>query len=214
MFYLRYHVTPTATHPEHGVLGEGYVCCWIERETVAEAEELARTEIVADNWDIIAQHAADTVTEADYPDAEDEDRDYYQQALTDGEVFVFHTSPRHPAYWVQATAQQATQPGIAEAHFLLLGDALVEDGEDVAVPDFWNEARREFARNAARTAIAEAGWTLIAITADQPCGPEDLPEEMQDYYDATEEDGSCLVFVNTTDGEAGAAGENPSGSPD
>ncbi|MDB5310239.1 MAG: hypothetical protein JWO38_4441, partial [Gemmataceae bacterium] len=99
MYYLRYSVIPAEDHPEREELGEGIVNCWIERDTLAEADQLARQDIRKEKWDVLEREAGEVVTGTDYD--EDDDRvTYYRQALTDKEVFVYHHCPRYPVYWV------------------------------------------------------------------------------------------------------------------
>ncbi len=205
MFFLRYSAFPTELHPEYNLLGEAFICCWIDEPTLAAADKVARRDIENQLWRIHEREAGEKVTEANY--AEDDDwLEYYRQALTDKTVYLFHESPRFPVYWVVANVQQGEE--VAEAHYFLLGASLIDEDESVAVLGFWKGARRRTALDAARTAIAEAGWKLLEIVSDKPCGREDLPEEMHLYYDETEENGAALVFVHDAqDGQPDPGGD-------
>jgi hypothetical protein len=204
MFFLRFSIRPAESHPEHGVLGEGLVNCWINRPTLSTADRVARTEIKRRGWEILEREVAEEVTADDYDD-EDGWREFYEQALKDREVFDYHLSPRFPVYWVVASVERGSPPEAAEAHYFLCGDQLTDEGESVAVPDFWNEYRRQTAQDAARAAIAEAGWAVTGIVSHQPCGRGDLPEELRFYYDEAEDAGACIVFVH--DGDEPTEGE-------
>ena len=195
MFFLRYLAVPARDHPEHGVLGEAFVCCWVVRKTLVGAERAARRNLRAERWHVLGRDAAHAVSAADYP-AGDEWRAFHDQALTDGEVYLFHTSPRFPVYLVVAAVERRTPRQAAEAHYFISGESLVGEGRNVAVPNFWSKARRQRARKAARDAIAEAGWNVLRVVSEQPCGQTDLPEDFRRYYDEAEEAGACLVFVH------------------
>jgi hypothetical protein len=196
MFFLRYNAIPGKAHPEREVLGDAFVCCWVERKTLAEADKVARRNIKHEKWEILERDAAEKVTEADYEEGDDW-LEFYLQALTDKEVYVFHTSPRYPVLRVIAAVERRAPREVAEAHYFLSGESLVGEGGDVAVPNFWNAVRRQLALKAAREAIAEAGWKVTRVVFEQPCGQRDLPEDFHGYYDEAEEVGSCLVFVRT-----------------
>jgi len=48
---------------------------------------------------------------------------------------------------------------------------------------------------AARDAITGEGWQVAGQLAGRPCGTRDLPEDLVEFYDGAEDDGSCLVFL-------------------
>src|SRR6516162_8705769 len=107
MYFLHYRVIPAKANPERDCLGEGLVCCWIERPSLAEADRVARREIRGRKWQILERETAEQVTAEDY--AEDlEWQQYYEQALLDKEVFLYHVSPRFPVYWVSAIVEQGS----------------------------------------------------------------------------------------------------------
>jgi hypothetical protein len=205
MYFLRYSAFPTEAHPEYAVLGEAFICCWIEQPTLAAADKQARENITTQHWRITERDAAAKVKDSDY--AEDDDfRQYYEQALTDKDVCIYYLSPRFPVYWVVANVHQGEE--VAEAHYFVTGESLVDEDENVAVPNFW-VGRRDMVLTAARDAITEAGWKILAIASDKPCGREDLPEEMHFYYAETEENGATLVFMHDgEDGQAEAPGQS------
>lgn len=194
MFFLRYVAVPAKRHPEHEVLGEAFVCCWVERKTLATADRVARRNMKAELWDVLERDAAHAVFASNYPEG-DEWRAYYDQALIDKEVYVFHTSPRFPVYWIIATARRGPRE-TAEAHYLISGESLLGKHHEVAVPNFWNLIRRHRALKAARDAIAAAGWAVTRVVSEKPCGQSDLPSDFHRYYDEAEEVGACLVFVH------------------
>jgi hypothetical protein len=200
MFFLRYVAPPGQTHPERAVLGDAYICCWVDRKTLATADRVARRQIKRKKWEILERDAREKVTEQDYEEGDDW-LDFYRQALTDGDVYVFHTSPRYPVFCIVASVKRLKQNRveIADAHYFVAGNSLVKEDELVGVPNFWNAVRRQLALRAAREAIVNAGWKVTRIVSEQPCGQRDLPEDFHSYYDETEKLGACLVFVRTRD---------------
>jgi hypothetical protein len=205
MFFLRYSIVPTESHPGFAVLGEGLVNCWINRPTLTTADRAARADIKRSGWEVLERETAEEVTEDDYDD-EDGWREYYRQALTDREVFVYHTSPRYPVYWVVVAVSRGEPPEDAEAHYFLCGEQLLGEGERTDSPDFWDDFKRQTAQDAASAAIAEAGWTVTRIVSHRPCGSRDVPEELRFYYEEAEDSGACIVFVH--DGEDAQGGES------
>jgi hypothetical protein len=193
MYFFRFVVFPAAAHPEREKLGEGLALCWIDRPTELEADAVARTEIGREAWDIVERESVETVTEADYPDPDDEMREFYDQAVTEGEVLVFVTSPRFPVYWVTAAVEQGDPVAAGVAHYFVSGDAVRDDEDDVYDPDFWAGDRAQAALDAAEKDLAEAGWVLVRVLDQRPCAASDVPGELVDFFDEAEETGSCLV---------------------
>lgn len=198
MYFLRYHARPAAEHPEAGRVGAASVVCWIDRPSLDEADAAARADIEGQHWEVLDRDAGEEVSAEDYgPD--DEWRANYEQALTDREVYVYHTSPRFPVYWVSGTAIQGSPPETAEVHYFLCGDAVADDVDDLYDPVFWAGARGQSAVDTAQEMVEGEKWTVAGPLTGRPCGVQDLPEELVEYYDEAEEDGSCLVFLR--DGE-------------
>jgi hypothetical protein len=92
MHYLTFLAVPTPDAKEFHDAGGAYVSCWIRNEDRQDAEQRARDLIQDYGWTVESLEEGSTVTSADYgPD--DEDREFYEQALTEGEVLVFNTWP-------------------------------------------------------------------------------------------------------------------------
>ena len=92
MYLLTYHVQPNPHNPEHEEIGGAYVNCYIEADTFEEADFIAKGDLEKNQWRILELDDARIVSREDYAD-EDEDLEFYQQALIDKEVFVFHMYP-------------------------------------------------------------------------------------------------------------------------
>ena len=81
---------PDTEHAES--YGGAHVSCWIKDQTVRNAPHIARGWIEENGWivDTIEEHYP--ITEEDYSVPSDS-LQYFEQAQTDGEVFVFHVFP-------------------------------------------------------------------------------------------------------------------------
>jgi hypothetical protein len=199
MYYLEYRVLPDTNNPRRDQLGEGRVCCWIDRPSLTEADRVARRSIGSEHWEVLERARGEQVTKADH--AEDEEwLAHFRQALIDKEVFVFNLSPRYPVYWLTASVTSPFSAATAEAHYFLAGDSILEEGEDLYDPGFWSEELEQVAETVADEEIADAGWEMTAVTKKRPCGRGDVPANLIPYYDEAEEEGSCLVFLHE-DGE-------------
>jgi len=93
MYYLTYLAVPTPDAKEFHDSGGAYVSCWIQNADRQDAEQRARDLIQEYGWSVESLEDGTTVTSADYT-GDDEDREFYEQALAEGEVLVFNTWPR------------------------------------------------------------------------------------------------------------------------
>src|SRR5262245_23378657 len=65
MFYLQYRVLPSSGNPRREQLGEGLVCCWIDRPTLRQADRVARRAIQRENWEVLEREFGEAAGEAD-----------------------------------------------------------------------------------------------------------------------------------------------------
>jgi hypothetical protein len=93
MFFFTFLAVPTPEAQEFQDSGGAYVSCWIQGDDRQEAEQRAADLIDEYGWSVEALEEGSTVTGAAYG-PEDEDREFYEQALVEGEVLVFTTWPR------------------------------------------------------------------------------------------------------------------------
>jgi hypothetical protein len=93
MFLLTYLAVPTSGAKEFHEAGGAYVSCWIQNQERQAAEQRATDLIQEYGWSVEGLEEGAIVTGADY-DRDDEDREFYEQALIEGEVLVFNTWPR------------------------------------------------------------------------------------------------------------------------
>lgn len=93
MFFFTFLATPTEDAKEFHESGGAYVNCWIQSGDRHEAERRASDLIQEYGWSVEALEEGAIVTGDAYDDDE-EDREFYEQALVEGEVLVFNTWPR------------------------------------------------------------------------------------------------------------------------
>ncbi|HBL29456.1 MAG TPA: hypothetical protein DD490_21700 [Acidobacteria bacterium] len=93
MFLLTFQAVPTPDAKEFHDAGGAYVSCWMQNQDKDDAEERARELIEDYGWEVESLEEGAVVTGADYEE-DDEDREFYEQALVEGEVLVFNTWPR------------------------------------------------------------------------------------------------------------------------
>lgn len=93
MYLLSYLASPTPDAKEFHDAGGAYVSCWIQSQDREEAEKRATQLIEEYGWSVESLQEGSVVTGADYA-GDDEDREFYEQALVESEVLVFNTWPR------------------------------------------------------------------------------------------------------------------------
>jgi hypothetical protein len=93
MFYFTYLAAPTPDAKEYADSGGAYVDCWIQSSDRSEAEARAAELIREYGWAVEALEEGTIVTSQDYQE-DDENREFYEQALMEQEVLVFNTWPR------------------------------------------------------------------------------------------------------------------------
>jgi hypothetical protein len=93
LFYLCFEVTPKPDSPHAQRWGGAFVNCWIDRASFQKAERVARRHIEKQGWSMSKLDEAREIIVGEYDD-EAPGKDYFEQALVDGEVFVFYTWPK------------------------------------------------------------------------------------------------------------------------
>ena len=92
MYFLLFEATPRRSAKADSAAGGAFVACWIERPTRRRAVADARTLIEAQGWIVGKPDEAYEVDESTYPPGKN-GREYFQQALIDKQVLVFHVYP-------------------------------------------------------------------------------------------------------------------------
>jgi hypothetical protein len=103
MIFARYNCIPGKRHPDIERVGETYANCWLRVRSFSEAKKIAEKNIRGQNWQILNLDEIWRIPKGHYQ-TEDDGLPYYEQALIDKEVYVFHQSPKHPVYCVNFEA--------------------------------------------------------------------------------------------------------------
>ena len=93
LFIVTLTARPTRQLEGFAELGGAHVNCWIEANSGADAVAQAEAEIRAADWIPETVDSVRPVTSSDYAD-DITGREYFEQAIIDGVVIVFHTWPR------------------------------------------------------------------------------------------------------------------------
>lgn len=92
MFFLLFEATPRSDNPEGEEHGGAFVSCWIDRPNLAEAKRIAREMIERHGWIADEPDEAYPIDRTAY-ETDATGREFYEQALIDKEVIVFHVFP-------------------------------------------------------------------------------------------------------------------------
>jgi hypothetical protein len=91
LFYAIYEGRPTPQAHDTAEVGGASIVCWVRAASKVEAADQARRAIEERLWVIVAvDEAWAEATESAVPP---ESMQYFEQAMSDGECYVFHTWP-------------------------------------------------------------------------------------------------------------------------
>ena len=93
IYFFTFLAHPTPDAREFEEAAGAYVNCWMRNDNGQTARERAEELIRDYGWSVEGLEEETTVTSDDY-DEDDEDREFYEQALVESEVLVFNTWPR------------------------------------------------------------------------------------------------------------------------
>ena len=94
VFCAVYEGRPTPEAADAAEVGGASIVCWVRASSKGEAAELARRAIEEHRWIIVA--VDEPWTEASEAAVPAESRQYLDQALIDGECYVFHNWNNSP----------------------------------------------------------------------------------------------------------------------
>jgi len=90
MYFLTYRGQPKLDADDIKDIGGAYVNCYILKDDLDQADKIAREEIEKMSWEILTREEAYVIDKDSLPD---DGRAYYEQALVEQTVYVFHTYP-------------------------------------------------------------------------------------------------------------------------
>jgi len=90
IFYIQYESIPTSESNDYKGTGGAFINCWIKATSIEAAKNMAENSINENNWKILSLEESFLVNEEHYKE-NDESREFYQQAVIDGEVYVYHS---------------------------------------------------------------------------------------------------------------------------
>jgi len=90
IFLFEFEAKPQATNPKCKTLAGAFINCWISRRKKSEAETIARRMIKKHGWTIVEFGKGSRITRSTQTPS---GMKYYEQALIDKEVLVFHVWP-------------------------------------------------------------------------------------------------------------------------
>jgi hypothetical protein len=93
IFFARYEAIPLPDSAEFEQLGGAYINCWIDAASEEEASELSAASIRESGWKIVSVEDPFREVAVDGYGDDDEARSYHEQAVEDGECYVFHQWP-------------------------------------------------------------------------------------------------------------------------
>lgn len=90
MYLLRYLAKPNADHAQSGDIGGAYINCWMDLASIEAAKVRAMDMIREEGWTVDSLEEAKIVHRSE---CDDENAAYFDQALIDKTVLVYHCWP-------------------------------------------------------------------------------------------------------------------------
>ena len=95
MYYLLVEAAPMAESPAAKKFAGAFINCWVNASTPSEAESSARSWITESEWAVVNVEEVKLIDASHY-DETSPNREYYEQALIDGQVYVYNTFQLEP----------------------------------------------------------------------------------------------------------------------
>jgi hypothetical protein len=95
LYFVTVRARPRNDDPKCVDFGGAYVNCWVDEPSEDAAVARADAQVRESGWIPEAITDIATVTRRTY-ERNDQGRDHFEQALSDGVVLVFHTFPHQP----------------------------------------------------------------------------------------------------------------------
>ena len=90
MYLLRYRAKPKPDHAQVGEIGGAYINCWMDLDSMEAAKAQAMDTINEEGWTVDSLDVAEVVLRST---CDEKNGTYFDQALIDKTVLVFHTWP-------------------------------------------------------------------------------------------------------------------------
>jgi hypothetical protein len=126
---------------------------------------------------------------------------YYEQALFDKEVYVFHQSPKYPVYYVEYEVipmkknKRFSQKTHAIAKYWVMNEKVASKSD--FYDDFWGKLKHQRkAISLGRQMIQSEEWRVTAVRGGNAVNFRSHADNatLTQYYDEAEEYGECLAF--------------------
>jgi len=104
IFVFEFEAKPEPSNPDRKKSEGAFVNCWISRKTKSQAEAVARRMIQKQGWTIVQFVKGRRITRSTQRPA---GMKYYEQALIDKEVLIFHIWP--PKRTKKRSTEQITE---------------------------------------------------------------------------------------------------------
>jgi hypothetical protein len=203
MIFAGYICIPGKKHQYIGRVGETHVNCWLRVRSFAEAKALAEKNIRSQHWVIISLDEIWRIPKGHFKTGSD-GLPYYEQALIDRGVYVFHQSPKYPVYCVHFRAVPThantdfSQGTFADVKYWVVN-------EEVSSSNVFNDfgGKKKHIRKAiswGRKRIQSAKWRVTNVLKGQPVNYRSFIKDplLTQYYEEAEEYGECLAFWTST----------------
>lgn len=91
IYYFRFEAVPASNAKDFNDCGGAMINCWIKEESGERASIKASSHIINNGWKILLLEESFLAEEGMYEGQES--LKYFEQAKSDGEVYVYHTWP-------------------------------------------------------------------------------------------------------------------------
>lgn len=96
VYYIVYEAKPTPESELFNDCGGAFINCWVKAKSETIAIKTTAEAIRENYWEIVAvEEGCRLITEKNYSD-DPERLEYYEQAASDGECYVYHQWPNEP----------------------------------------------------------------------------------------------------------------------
>ena len=96
IYYAMYEAAPGPDSPDFVTCGGAFVNCWVRAASKEEAEKATAAAINDNGWKILTVEEECCEVTSDWYAEDDEEWPWYQQAVAEGECYVYHQWPPEP----------------------------------------------------------------------------------------------------------------------